>query len=347
MRGRSGRDNTGDVKVQSQTPEWWLPDQPLAPLTTLGVGGSCRWLAPVKSEQELQQSWEWACREQIPCLFLGEGSNVVFSDGGFPGVVIQGRIQGVECSGTEVRVAGGESLERLIRYLNGRRLAGMERMYGIPGSLAGAIVGNAGAYGQEVADVVTHIEVWSPQGTRVLQAWEAGFAYRHSHFKKRRDWFILACLLRLAESPDKLQAISDEILRKRQEKYPPGLRCPGSFFKNVPVGELSLEALRRIPAHFIHFDKVPAGRLLEEVGANGVCRGGAGFASYHGNLLINHGGASSADLLALADEYAGRVWERFRVRLEAEVLIVDEGSWPHLNVLNPQRLVPASPGGLR
>ena len=119
-------------------------------------------------------------------------------------------------------------------------------------------------------------------------------------------------------------------MAKRLVKYPIGLKCPGSFFKNVVLSELSENARRRIPDTFIIGDKVPAGKLLEAVGARGVSRGDAQFAEYHGNLIINRGRAKSADILVLARKYAGRVLEDFRIRLEPEILIVDDSEWPYV-----------------
>ncbi len=295
----------------------------LSEATTLGVGGEARYLVEVHSRIELDQGWEWAQRLGLPTLFLGEGSNVLAPDAGFPGVVLRNRIVGRERAGDEVAVGGGENLPALIRWLNSEGLAGMENMYGIPGTVAGAVVGNAGAYGQEIQERLIDVDVWSPKGVFTLPVAELNLGYRHSVFKERRDWFVLGCRLRLRAETRNLQALSDAILEKRLLKYPVGLRCPGSFFKNVVAQDLEPEVLRRLPSDFVVYGKIPAGKLLEAVGANGTRRGDARFAPYHGNLLMNVGQASQAEILSLAREYADKVFERFGIRLEAEVLIVD------------------------
>jgi UDP-N-acetylenolpyruvoylglucosamine reductase len=200
----------------------------------------------------------------------------------------------------------------------------MERLYGIPGTVAGALVGNAGAYGQQIGESVLEVSIWSNHQVQVLPAGDLDLRYRNSLFQRQRDWFILKCRLRLRKSSEPLQEISDEILTKRLVKYPQGLKCPGSFFKNLNLDEVPKTALEKIPEDFIMFGKIPAGKLLEAVGANGVRRGNAQFADYHGNLIVNLGQATSQDILTLADEYAGRVWEHFRIRLEPEILILDE-----------------------
>ncbi|MFQ5739646.1 MAG: UDP-N-acetylmuramate dehydrogenase [Acidobacteriota bacterium] len=298
----------------------------MAPLTTLGVGGFARYFAEIHSARELEEAYGWAREKGLPVLFLGDGSNVLFSDCGYDGLILRNRCRGIERFGREVEVGGAEELSPLICWLNQEHLAGMERMYGIPGTIAGAVVGNAGAYGEEISDCLREATVWSPEGVRLLSSRQLNFHYRHSLFKERRDLFLLSCRLRMREGESNLQAISDSILEKRLLKYPPDVKCPGSFFKNVLVEDLSEEVLASVPDDCILYGKIPAGKLLESVGANGARRGDAQFAHYHGNLLINRHRASSRDLRSLAEEYAARVWKRYGIRLEPEILIVDPDS---------------------
>jgi len=302
-------------------------DAPLAEWSTLEVGGTAQWFTPVDDLQQFQQAQTWAEKEGLSIFYLGEGSNVLFPDGNLPGLVLRNLIKGRQKSGNEVELGGGEKLENVVCWLNDLGLAGMERLYGIPGTLAGALVGNAGAYGQQVSSVVLEVSFWSGDRVEVLSASDLEFAYRHSLFKVHREWFILSCRLGLTRSVESLQDVSDEILSRRLEKYPEGLRCPGSFFKNITLDEVSQETLKKIPENFIMFEKIPAGKLLEAVGANGVRRGDAQFASYHGNLIINLDQANSQDILGLAREYAERVWERFSIRLEPEICILPEDAW--------------------
>ncbi len=297
---------------------------PMREMTTLAVGGPARYLADVSSLQEYLQARRWAESRGLPVLVLGEGSNVLAADAGFPGLVIRNCIRGIERDGLEVRVGGGENLPGFIRWLNREGLAGMERMYGIPGTVAGAVVGNAGAYGQEIGERVVEVRAWTADGETALLPERLGFRYRHSAFKEHRGWFLLDCLLRLEPGKGNLQAVSDTILEKREAKYPPGLKCPGSYFKNVPAEEIPPEIRQRLPEEFFYYGKVPAGVLLEAVGAKGAHRGGAEIATYHGNLVINRDRASSKDLEELAFDYAERVWDRYRIRLEPEILILDE-----------------------
>ena len=287
------------------------------------MGGKCLWRGEVTSADEYQRLRTWAEDRSLPFLHIGEATNILVSDKGYQGLVIRNRITQRERQGKEVEVGGGESLSGTIRWLNRLGLSGLERMYGIPGTVAGAVVGNAGAYGQEISDTLVSVTVSDGQETAAVPSSELAFGYRHSLFKTRRDWFILSCRLRLQQSTINLQRISDEILAKRLVKYPAGLKCPGSFFKNVLVRDLSPEARAVIPGEWIVAGRIPAGRLLEAVGARGARRGDACFAGYHGNLLMNLGQATSEDIVSLAEEHSKRVLKCFHVQLEPEVFLVD------------------------
>ncbi|MEJ2078398.1 MAG: UDP-N-acetylmuramate dehydrogenase [Acidobacteriota bacterium] len=301
---------------------------PATELTTLGVGGSCAWLADLSEPADLDPLLDWARTEGLPVVYLGEGSNVLFPDEGFPGLIIRTKILGRRRNGCEVELGGGENLQAVIDWLNSLGLGGMERMYGIPGTLAGALVGNAGAYGQEIKDVIETTDVWTPDGTRTLSRADLDLGYRRSTLKDHRGWFVLRCRLRLHPTDGDLARISNEVLEKRLLKYPVGLKCPGSFFKNVIAGDLPPGVLARIPREFIQYGKIPAGRLLEAVGANGARRGGAQVAPYHGNLFMNRDAARAEDILALADEFSRRVLERFGIRLEPEVCLLGAAARP-------------------
>lgn len=318
------------MDIEAPPTELGLRSQaPLAPLTTLAIGGRTRWLLELTDPGQLDSAWRWVRSQGLQVLFLGTGSNVLFSDAGYAGLVIRNRLQGRERAGNEIRVSGGEDLGETIRWVNRLGLAGMERLYGIPGTVAGAVVGNAGAYGQEIGDRIREVSFWSPEeGVTTLPASALDLRYRHSLFKERREWFMLSCTLALEPAPEPLQPVSDQILATRLAKYPVGLKCPGSFFKNVIADELDPEVLSRIPEDFVFYGKIPAGKLLDEVGARGRRTGGALIASHHANLFVNEEGAASRDMLALARKYSNRVRERFDIELEPEILIVSPNQWP-------------------
>ena len=293
----------------------------LAPHTTLQIGGPADSYIEVSEESHLEEAWIFAEKQGLPLFFLGEGSNVLFSDEGYRGLVLHNAFHGRECHKREIWAAGGENLPALIEWTNSLGLQGMERMYGIPGTVAGAIVGNAGAYGQEISQILRRVKVWCEGEIYELDAADLELRYRHSRFKSERDKFIISCVLELSPGGTDLAGVSARILQQREQKYPAGVRCPGSFFKNVLFEELPTSVRVQLPPEFVMHGKVPAGKLLEAVGANGAKAGGAGIADYHGNLLINLEAASSRDILRLAQVFAERVYQRFGIMLEPEIRI--------------------------
>jgi len=200
-----------------------------------------------------------------------------------------------------------------------RGLRGLETLSGIPGTIGGAVVGNAGAYGHSISELVDRVEIWDGREHRILSRSECAFEYRESVFKKE-PFVLLRAFLRFRRGDArKLQRASREIIALREKKYRPGLRCPGSFFKNVLVKSLTPESLDRIDRRKIIDGKIPAGYLLEAVGAKGMRAGGIVIARFHGNLFINQGGGTACDVRALARELKNKVKRRFGIQLEEEV----------------------------
>lgn len=300
---------------------------PMGPYSTMGIGGPARYLCAVDSQEDLSILLHWAHERALPWIVAGECSNILFSDKGVDGLVILNRLSGVaRKDGSQVLVGSGENLGKLILWLNQNGLQGMEKMYGIPGTIAGAVVGNAGAYGQEICQTLKEATLIKVSGDlEVVPAEAMGFKYRHSRLKKDRGSVLVECRLELSPDVEHLQKESDAILKKRSIKYPPGLKCPGSFFKNIEVSSLDSDQRSRIPASFFYNGKVPAGKLLDTVGAKGARKGEAMIASYHANLILNCGRCSSADVLWLARTYANRVLDRYGIILEPEIRILNEG----------------------
>jgi len=299
-------------------------DVSLAELTTLGIGGIAKWLVDARDADTLVQLVVTLDSFHIPFRVIGAGSNIVAPDEGYEGVLVRNAIRGVTIEAHRAYVGGGHGLHDLIRTVNAAGLGGIERMAGIPGTVAGAIYGNAGAYGQEVKDRMSVAQAWDGEMIRAVTNVETEFGYRTSVYKRRKQWFVLSACFALDETdPAPLEKTSAEIVQKRTRKYPPDLRCPGSFFKNILLEELSrseaADLRAQVPEEKIIAGKVPAGHLLEQVGALGMQRGGIRIADYHGNLFYNAGGGTCADVRALAAELADRVEDRFGYRLEEEV----------------------------
>jgi len=292
---------------------------PLAPLTTFGIGGTAEFFVAVKSPDDLVATASAAAEYRMRYRVLASGSNIVFHDRAFRSLLIQFLGGTLKFDGDTCTVDAGVSLEKVIKGAIGGGLKGLETLSGIPGSVGGAIVGNAGAYGHSISEVVDRVEIWDGTSRRWITAPECQFAYRESVFKAE-PWLILRARLRFTPADAReLGRISRDIINLRLKKYQPGLRCPGSFFKNVLVQDVSTSSLQKIdPARIIE-GKIPAGYLLEQVGANGMKRDGIEIASFHGNLLFNRGGGTCSAVQHLARVLKARVQRKFGIELEEEI----------------------------
>ncbi len=290
-------------------------------LTTLGIGGKAADFIEVKNEMEMEKLFR---ENRKRWRVIGSGSNIVASDFGFHGLVIKIGIKAFGVRGKTVYAGAGSNLLDFIKKINKLGLCGMEKMAGIPGTVAGAIYGNAGAYGQEIKDSVSRIKIFDGKQFKWIKKGDCEFGYRTSVFKKKKDWIIVGVEFHLAtRSPSVLNKISKDIIELREKKYKPGLLCPGSFFKNIIVKDLKPivreKLLSKIDNSKIMYGKVPAGYLLEEVGAKGMRSGGMRVAKHHGNLIYNAGGGKARDIIKLARILKDRVSKKFGVRLEEEV----------------------------
>jgi UDP-N-acetylmuramate dehydrogenase len=286
------------------------PNAPLARYTTFRLGGPADLLLVARSMEELQEGVHLAHHAGLPWLVLGRGSNVLVADAGFRGVVIVNRARGVHWqNGGDTAllvVASGESLAGLVRQTAGLGWAGLEWAAGIPGTVGGAVVGNAGAFGGCMADVVSWVSVYGEEGqVRRLEAGELGFACRQSRFRGKGNREVLLEMgLALHQGPaERLQEVVREHLRWRREHQPPGPSA-GSVFRNPP--------------------DEPAGRLLDQAGMKGRERGGAYVSPLHANFILNRGGARAEDVRALIEEARQAVRRTAGVELELEIELLGE-----------------------
>ena len=299
----------------------------LSDLTRFGIGGQAELFVRVETVEELKEALEYALKHSLQYFVMGEGTNLLVSDEGVQGMVIQIALNALEWSeGNHVVKAGaGINLTELISQTVEKGWAGMENMYGIPGNIGGAIYGDVGAYGTEIKNVVLSVSVLKQGKILEMTNEECKFAYRASIFKEHRDWVILAATLRLAHGDSKvLREKIHEVIELRLKRYPEGLKCPGSYFKNIELGKLNLNqaaAIKRF-SDKIKGGKLASGVLLEAVGAKGQSRGGAKVADYHGNLIFNNQSATANDVISLANYLKMQVYSKFGIELEEEVQFV-------------------------
>lgn len=291
----------------------------LSSLSTFRIGGKAEYFCVVETPEKFISVFEWAKTNKIKVTIFAGGSNVVFPDKGLGGLVLRFFGGKISFEGNECTADGGVLLGEVVRKALARGLAGLETLSGIPGTVGGATVGNAGAYGHSISEVVSAVEVWDGKERRWIPGKQCAFAYRESIFKKR-PLLVLRVKLKLGKgNAAELKKVSREIIAKREKKYRPGIRCPGSFFKNVLAREVPGKSLAKIDRSKIIAGKIPAGYLLESVGSKGMRVGGIEIADFHGNLFVNKGKAKASDVKKLADVLRKKVYRKFGIRLEEEV----------------------------
>lgn len=299
------------------------PNYPMKNLTTLQIGGPARQFVTVTTQSELIEMIKYALQFNIPYLVVGRGSNLLVSDEGVNKLVIKNEIEGITKTVRFLKVSSGTSLQHLVDFSIANNLSGLQNLSGIPGTVGGAVFGNAGAYGQTVSDYLREVICLSGTQIITLQKDECEFGYRDSGFK-RNNLIILEVSFKLDPGKSKtLRKEADEVIEKRLIKYPAGTKCPGSFFKNLIAESLPKKILEKIPKEKIVYGKIPAGSLLEMVGAKGDYLGDIEIAPYHANLFLNKGEGTASDFYELAKKYVQKVKERFGITLESEVQLIN------------------------
>jgi UDP-N-acetylmuramate dehydrogenase len=220
-------------------------------------------------------------------------------------------------------VESGAVLQDLVDFANAHGLAGLETLAGIPGWVGGAVYGNAGAYGHSLSERVASVRFFDGAGIRVFDQAQCEFHYRESIFKRHKEWTVLSAELELSPAdPAILQQTSADILRVRNEKFPPTMKCAGSIFKNFLLRDLPPDVAAQVPAAVIREGKIPAAWFLEQVGSKGARQGEIRVAGYHANLIYNEGGGTAQELRTLIAELKQRVRARFGIEVEEEVQYV-------------------------
>jgi UDP-N-acetylmuramate dehydrogenase len=298
----------GDTRVTA--------DAPLAPLTTFGVGGPADWLVEVRSVEELQRVVQAASAAGQPVHVLGGGSNVLIADRGVRGVVLRLRLTGVsQPSADRVRAEAGLTMNGLVRWMIGRGMAGLEAWAGTPGTIGGAIHGNAHYGGEDISTHVVAVALVTPQGEwREEPASAMGFGYDTSRLFETREIMVWADIKAGPGDPDTLRSVARRSLAHRKRTQPLHLPSAGCVFQNP------------LPGRDVVPEGIPwsAGALVDRAGLKGTALGGAMVSPVHANFIVADRTASAADIRALIDRARQDVFGQFGVQLREEIVYLGE-----------------------
>jgi UDP-N-acetylmuramate dehydrogenase len=280
---------------------------PLSALSSFGIGGPADLFFEARTEAELETAVSLAVSEKYPFYVIGGGYNLLFDDAGYRGLIVRNRLDGVVREGHRLNALSGTGLACVLREALEAGLTGLEFLAGIPGTVGGAVYGNAGAYGWSIGDVLETATLYLPgDGRKVAPRDALCFGYRDSALKKGGAIVLSAVLVCSPGDRQESEARIRDILQKRWAKHPPhGTACAGSYFKNSCAESGA---------------RIAAGQLLDQAGARGRSVGDAAVSEAHCNFIINKGNARAADVLALAAELKHLVHKAFGVRLEEEVI---------------------------
>lgn len=285
-------------------PEQVRADAPLHCYTSLRVGGPARFLAEPSDGKILADCLRWATAEGLEWVCLGAGTNVLFHDSGFPGLVVRMvRLRGTRIDGVRLTAAAGEPLSRVARLACEAGLSGLEWARGIPGSVGGAVAMNAGTQDGETADVLVDVETATAEGANRRPVEALGFGYRRSAFLtgERREVVTEVTFALTGSTPEQTAAKARKILAERGRKFPSGATA-GCTFRNPLEGP-------------------SAGELLDRAGCKGLRVGSASVSEIHANFIVNDGSENAADVLELIEAMKRRVRDVFGVDLIEEIVL--------------------------
>lgn len=293
-------------KISAFLPEMELRFQePMSKHTSFRIGGGAEVMAFPKNKEELARLLKTSALLDCKLSILGAGTNVLAPDAGISGLVIclKDCLDGMQqLDDTHIRCMAGVTMARAAVFAAGLGLAGLEFAHGIPGTIGGGLYMNAGAYGGEMAQVCTAVEVMDRQGNlRTLTREQMEFSYRHSVLEDSGDIVISGEFALIPDSPEQIKTRMKELIAKRTASQPLNLPSAGSAFKR-PVGGY-------------------AAALIEQAGLKGFRVGNAAISDKHAGFAVNLGGATAEEVRSLLNQVSDRVYENSRIRLEPEIRI--------------------------
>jgi len=300
-----------------------LEKVPLAKHTTIKIGGPARYFFEAASSDDIIRAVEAAGDLGLGYLVIGGGSNILVSDSGFDGLVIHAKNNNMRIQGQKIYVEAGALNAQVVREIVNAGLSGLEWLATIPGTVGGAVYGNAGCFGNSIKDFISKVDVYREGQKKRLNKKDCQFSYRESIFKKNNDVILSAEFILFEGSKAEGQKKIKELLERRSLTQPKGASA-GSTFKNFKLYDDSeLSALKKsvgeIPEEFLKNKIIPAGWLLDRVGAKGMEMGDLVVSDEHANWIINRGKGRADQFLMLVSELKTKVRDELGIQLQEEI----------------------------
>ncbi len=291
----------------------------MAKYTTFHIGGPVQFMVEVAETEKLVALLNYLMGEGVPYFVLGGGSNLLWQDDEWEGVVIKVQNTNTKIQNNVIEAEAGVSFAAVVMLAVQNNLAGLEWAAGMPGTVGGAVRGNAGAMDSDTSRSLEKIEVWRDGEVIILKPEDCEYGYRDSAFKRNTDVVLRAWFKTMPGDKIALMQTMQATIKGRNGKYPASPSA-GSFFKNIDVSSWTGDTTK-LPEKFLASGKIPAGWINEQNGLKGFAVGGAKVSDEHGNFLINYNKASQSDVLQVVEEVQKRVYDTFKTELEPEVVI--------------------------
>jgi len=298
---------------------------PLAEMTTFKIGGLARYFVDAKNDAAIKEAIQWAKSKGVPFLMHAGGSNVLVPDDGIDALVIKVTCRERTLGGPRLTANAGCTLLEMICMASDAGLGGWEKLAGIPGSIGGAIRGNAGAFGSEIKDVIENVNALNSETYEVrdFKNAECDFSYRQSFFKKHPEWIILRGTVRLTPvNTYESRQLIKETITEREKRHLQNVQAAGSYFMNPVAPDWVQQMFEKEKGMKARNGRVPAGWLIEKAGLKGAREGGAVASEQHPNYIVNENDASSNDVIRLALRIKKAVKDLFEVELEEEAVVI-------------------------
>lgn len=293
--------------------------------TTFKIGGKAKYFVRVSTIDECKKAVKWAKEKKIPFFVLGGGSNVLFPDRGYNGLIVKVENQEIKFNESNVTTGAGVLFLRMILLCKENSLSGLEWGAGIPGTIGGAIFGNAGAFGGEIKDNLKEVIVLDTGiiEEKKFKNSECQFSYRSSIFKKEKKYIIFSGTFALGKTDKKkIEKEIREHIAYRKEHHPLEKPSAGSIFKNVKTMDLEPGLIEKFP-EFKNKMEIPSAYLIDKAGLKGKQIGGAKISEKHTNFIVNNGEAKAEDVISLINFAKKEIKDKFNIALQKEVIIIN------------------------